>query len=143
MTHNWFFSSDPTSYHWDTLFVKGKDLWDGYRGTAAARYLRQVKKGDKVVCYHGAPDREVYALALAASDAYSSPFRAEQQRHYIVDLKAVQRLPRAIPLKELKTNHALRRMKFLGRLRLPVTPLTEAEYQEILRMGGLKSGQTP
>ena len=142
MSHYWFFASNPTTYHWDTLFVKGKELWNGLRGSAAQRYLRQVRKGDKVVCYHGAPDRLVYALALAASDAYPHPQAVRGQRSYIVDLKAVQRLPRPLPLKELKANRSLRRMKFLGQPRLAVTPLSEAEYHEILRMAGVKPGLT-
>lgn len=141
MSHYWFFASNPTNYHWDTLFVKGKDLWDGYKGNASQRYLRQVRKGDKIVCYHGAPDRLVYALALAASDAYSSAPQPGPQRRTIIDLKAVQRLPRPLLLKELKTNPALRRMKFLGRPRASVTPLSESEYREILRMAGMKQDQ--
>ncbi|MFQ5816488.1 MAG: EVE domain-containing protein [Terriglobia bacterium] len=138
MSRHWFFATNPTRYHWDTLFVKGKDLWDGLRGSRAERYLRQVRKGDKVVCYHGPPDRLVYALALAASDAYLGSPLPRRQRRYIIDLKAVQGLPRPLPLKELKANRSLRRMKFLGQLRLAVTPLSLAEYQEILRMAGLR-----
>lgn len=138
MSHYWFFASNPTYYHWDTLFVKGKDLWNGLRTQAAQRYLRQVRKGDRVICYHGAPERLVYALAQAASDAYSGPSLPRSPRHYIIDLKAVQRLPRPLPLKELKINRTLRRMKFFGQPRLAVTPLSEHEYQEILRLAGLK-----
>src|SRR5229473_3464856 len=25
--HYWIFSADPHHYHWDTLFVKGKEMW--------------------------------------------------------------------------------------------------------------------
>jgi predicted RNA-binding protein with PUA-like domain len=136
--HYWFFASNPTDYHWDTLFVKGKDLWNGLRGTAARRYLRQVRKGDRVVCYHGPPERVVYALALAASDPYPVPAEPGQPPSYIIDLKALERLPRSLSHKELKANRALRRMKFLSQPRLSVTPLSEAEYKEILRMAGMK-----
>ena len=27
--HYWIFSADPHHYHWDTLFVKGKEMWHG------------------------------------------------------------------------------------------------------------------
>jgi len=134
----WFFASNPARYHWDTLFVKGKELWNALRGPSAQRYLRQVRKHDKVICYHGAPDRLVYALAQAACDAYPDPRHAGWLRNYIVDLKAVQRLPRVVPLKELKLNRALRRMKFLGQPGLAVSPLTQAEYYEILRLAGIE-----
>lgn len=132
----WFFTADPTRYHWDTLFVKGKELWNGVRNAAAQRYLKQVRKGDLVTCYHGPPARSVYALATVASEPYPDPY-APDERLLAVDLKAMQLLPRAVPFKEMKENRMLRRMRFLARPRLMVTPLTEHEYQEILRMAGL------
>ncbi len=147
MSHHWFFATNPVHYHWDTLFVKGKDLWDGVQNTTALRYLKQVRKGDKIVCYHGAPDKSVYALAVAASDPYvGAPLprrRAAHRERHLIDLKAVHRLPRQVPLTELRTNRALRRMKFLGRTRLAVTPLSGAEYQEILRLAGLRLDTLP
>ena len=135
----WFFTADPARYHWDTLFVKGKELWDGTRNAAAQRYLKQVHKGDQVACYHGAPDRVIYALASVASNPYPDPF-GRGKGFMVVDLKALQRLPRSVPLKELKTNPILRRMKFLTRPRLAVSPLTEPEFNEILRLAGVPEG---
>jgi len=99
----WIFAADPTRYHWDTLFVKGKELWDGIRNLASQRYLKQVHKGDRIMCYHGAPARSVYALAVAASDPYPHPDE-RQKKFLVIDLKAVERLPRgplAAPLGEL------------------------------------------
>lgn len=139
VSHYWFFATNPVHYHWDTLFVKGKDLWDGLQTKGAERYLRQVRKGDRVICYHGAPDKLVYALAVAASDAYEGPpLGRRTERRTIIDLKAVQKLPRTLQLQELRENRLLRRMKFLGKTRLAVTPLSEAEYREILRLAGFK-----
>jgi predicted RNA-binding protein with PUA-like domain len=136
LSRHWFFSADPTRYHWDTLFVKGKDLWSDIRDSASQRYLKQVRKGDRVICYHGAPDRMVYALATVASDPYPDP-RDLKKRLLIVDLKANERLPRPVPLKEMKGDRALRRMKFLARPRLAVSPLSEHEYNEVLRLAGV------
>lgn len=136
MSRFWILAADPTRYHWDTLFVKGKELWDGIRNPAAQRYLKQVHRGDRIVCYHGPPDRSVYALAAAASDPYPHP--AEREKGLlVVDLRAVERLPRPVPLKELKANRVLRRMRFLARPRQFIAPLTEHEYNEILRLAGL------
>lgn len=136
MSRYWLFSADPTRYHWDTLFVKGKELWDGVKNTAAQRYLKQVHKGDKVLCYHGPPDRALYAIAIVASDPYPDP-HGQDKRLLAVDLKASERLPRQVPYKELKRNRALRRLKFLAQPRLPVSPVTEEDYREILRMAGM------
>lgn len=137
----WLFTSDPTRYHWDTLFVKGKELWNGIRNDAGQRYLRQAHRGDQVVCYHGPPVRSVYATASVASEPYPDPHtHGKRKRFLVVDLKAVHLLPRILPLKELKGNRALRRMRFLQRPRLAVSPLTEQEYNEILRLAGVQLG---
>lgn len=136
VTRYWFLSSDPTRYHWDTLFVKGKDLWAEIRDAASQRYLKQVKRGDKVICYHAAPDRMVYALGTVASDPYLNPHPTKDHL-LIVDLKASDRLPRPVPLKELKGDRALRRMRFLAKPRMAVSPLAEPEYNEILRLAGV------
>lgn len=136
MSRHWFFAADPARYHWDTLFVKGKEMWAGVRNLAAQRYLKHVRRGDTVVCYHGPPERAVYATATVASEPYPDPF-ARGKGFMVVDLKAAQRLPRTVPLKEFKSNPVLRRVKFLAKLRVAVTPLTEKEYHEILRLAGV------
>ena len=60
----WIFTADPHHYHWDTLFVKGKEMWDGAGAKPdAIRALKQVRKGDRVLCYHSAPERALYSTA--------------------------------------------------------------------------------
>ncbi len=132
----WVFASDPAVYHWDTLFVKGKELWSNIRSAKAQRYLKQVRKGDHAICYHGPPARVLYALAQVASDPYPNP-HAPAGNLLVVDLKADQVLPRPVLYKELKLNRALRKMKLLAEPRLPLSPVSEEIYHEILRMAGL------
>jgi predicted RNA-binding protein with PUA-like domain len=55
----------------------------------------------------------------------------------VADLRAMERLPRQIPLDELRTNSSVRKVKFLKNVRLVISPVTEDEYQEILRMAGI------
>jgi predicted RNA-binding protein with PUA-like domain len=55
----------------------------------------------------------------------------------VADLRAMERLPRVVTLDELRNNPALRRVKFLKNVRLIISPVTDEEYQEILRMAGI------
>jgi EVE domain len=72
--HYWIFSADPHHYHWDTLFVKGKEMWHGAGAKPdAVRALKQVKKGDRVLCYHSAPERSIYSIAEVTRDPYPDP----------------------------------------------------------------------
>src|SRR6266566_1427215 len=105
--HYWIFSADPHHYHWDTLFVKGKEMWHGAGAKPdAIRALKQVRKGDRVLCYHSAPERALYSIAEVTRG-------------------------------EMRGNAALRKMKLLKNVRLLISSISDAEYQEILRMAGI------
>ena len=133
----WIFSVNPQVYHWDTLFVKGKEMWRGAGMRADAnRALKQVHKGDRVLCYHAAPERALYAIAEVTRDPYPDPHDRES-RMMVADLRAMERLPRQVTLDELRDNTALRRIKLVKNVRLIVSPVTEEEYQEMLRMAGI------
>jgi predicted RNA-binding protein with PUA-like domain len=55
----------------------------------------------------------------------------------VADLRAMERLPRQIPLDELRNNASVRKVKFLKNVRLIISQVSEEEYQEILRMAGI------
>jgi predicted RNA-binding protein with PUA-like domain len=133
----WLLAVDPRVYHWDTLFVKGKEMWRhaGNRPDAA-RQLKQVHRGDRALCYHGKPEHAVYALAEVTRDPYPDPVEPESKR-LVMDLRAIERLPRQVKLLELRDNKLLRKVKFLKNTRLTICPLSEEEYAEILRMAGI------
>jgi predicted RNA-binding protein with PUA-like domain len=134
---HWLFSADPHHYHWDTLFVKGKEMWRGALNKAdAQRQLKQMHRGDRVLCYHSAPERSLYALAEVTRTPYPDP-GDPTGKNLVADLRALERLPRQVSLEEMRDNPAVRKVKFLKNVRLIVTPLTDEEYQELLRMAGI------
>jgi predicted RNA-binding protein with PUA-like domain len=49
----------------------------------------------------------------------------------------MERLPRQVTLNELRENPSVRKVKFLKNVRLIISPVSEEEYQEILRMAGI------
>jgi predicted RNA-binding protein with PUA-like domain len=135
--HYWIFAADPHHYHWDTLFVKGKEMWHGAGSKAdAIRALKQVRKGDRVLCYHAAPERSLYSIAEVTRDPYPDPHDSEG-RNLVADLRAFEKLPRQVTLPDLRENKLLRKVKFLKNVRLIVSPITDVEYQEILKMAGI------
>jgi predicted RNA-binding protein with PUA-like domain len=135
--HHWIFSADPHHYHWDTLFVKGKEMWHGAAGKPdAIRALKQVRKGDRVLCYHSAPERSLYSIAEVTRDPYPDP-HDPKEKNLVADLRAFERLPRQVTLAELRENRALRKMKLLKNVRVLISSITNEEYLEILRMAGI------
>src|ERR1700675_1813831 len=137
--HYWIFVADPHHYHWDTLFVKGKEMGHGASSKADdIRPLKQVAKGDRVLCYHSALERSFYSIAEVTRDPYPDPHDSKG-KNLVADLRAFEKLPRQVTLAELRANPALRKMKLLKNVRLIVSMISDAEYQEILRMAGIVS----
>ena len=112
-------------------------MWHGAGSKADAnRALKQVRKGDRVLCYHGTPDRSLYSIAEVSRDPYPDPHDRDG-KNLVADLRAFEKLPRQVTLAELRANRALKKVKLLKNVRQTVSPITDLEYQEILKMAGI------
>lgn len=138
MPQYWFFLTDPENYHLDQLFSKGTEVWDGVMGSVAQKYLAEIRKGDRIIGYHTAPEKSAYAVLEAASEPYQNPELKE--KNLLVKVRGVSKFKRSVPLAELRANPRLKQMKLFKMFRpIAVSPLTAAEYREICRLGGLRS----
>src|ERR1700692_4478535 len=109
----WLLAVDPRVYHWDTLFVKGKEMWR-HAGSKpdALRQAKLVQKGDRALCYHGKAEHALYALAEVSR--YPNPYPHDYNpKNMVMDLRAIERLPRQVTLDELRKSKPLRKIKFL------------------------------
>ncbi len=112
-------------------------MWHGAGSKPdAIRGLKQVRKGDRVLCYHAAPERALYSIAEVTRDPYPDP-HDHQGKNLVADLRAFEKLPRQVTLAEMRANSALRKIKLLKNVRLIITAISTEEYQEILRMAGI------
>jgi predicted RNA-binding protein with PUA-like domain len=112
-------------------------MWHGAGSKAdAIRALKQVKKGDRVLCYHSTPVRSLYSIAEITRDPYPDPHDREE-KNLVADLRAFEKLPRPVTLVEMRANPALRKMKLLKNVRLIVSAIADEEYKELLRMAGI------
>jgi len=137
MANYWFFLGDPEAYHYDELFKKKKDVWDGVHGSMAQKYIGEMKQGDLIIGYHTAPEKSAYAVLEAVSDPYQNP--EEKTKNWVIELRGVEKLKQPVPLSELKAHALLKGMKLFKMFRpIAVSPLTAAEYHQIRKMGGLK-----
>lgn len=138
MAKYWLFLSDPESYHYDALFRTKREVWDGVWGSAAQRYLAEIEKGDPILGYHTAPEKSVYCVLEAVGGPCQNP--EEKEKNLVLNVRGVEKLKRPVPLAELKKNPKLKGMKLLRFFRpIAVSPLTAAEFKEILRLGRVKA----
>src|SRR5262249_11531856 len=119
------------------LFVKGKEMWHGAGAKPdVIRALKQVRKGDRVLCYHSAPERSLYFIAEVTRDLYPDP-HDHKGKNLVADLRAFEKLPWQVILVEMRANSALKKMKLLKNVKLLISPISDAEYQKLLHMAGI------
>lgn len=143
--------SEPNSYSISHLKRDKKTAWTGIRNFLARNHMRQMEIGDGILFYHSScAIPGVYGLAEVASKPYPDPTQFDDKGHYhepratkekpvwdLVDIKYVATLPKPVPLSEIREHFPLHGMEILApRSRLSVTPVSESEYNEIVRLGG-------
>ncbi len=135
MVH-WLIKSEPSVYSWD-MFVKDKKTsWTGVRNAQAAINLKAMKTGDLCFFYHSNEGKAVVGIVAVIRPYYPDP-TDETGRFGMVDLKAVQALPRPVTLEAIKVDPALSGMVLVNNSRLSVQPVTEAEWARVCGLGGL------
>jgi len=146
----WLLKADPESFSFDDLWnaPARSTHWDGVRNFQARNYMRdEMKKGDLAFFYHsGGSDpgiigivqivREGYPdlTALDPKDPHYDPkSKAGQSQWSMVDIQAIERLPRPVTLSEMRTNPELEGMPLLQKgNRLSVQKVGAAEWNAVL-----------
>lgn len=128
---SWILSTEPKVYPWTKVRDAGTARWDGIRGPLARKNLRTMRKGDRIVGYHGSPEKALVCLARAASEPYPDP---ADPAWLAVDVCYETALPRPVPLAELRAVPELADMPFLRIPRLSVAPVTDTQWLKILTM---------
>ena len=135
----WLFKSEPDVYSFEDLEKKGKagDEWTGVRNYQARNNMRAMKIGDKGFFYHSNDGLEIVGIVEVAALSHPDSTAAGDARWDCVDIRAVRDVPRPVSLKEIKASPKLAKMALVTSMRLSVQPVTDEEYLEVCRMGGL------
>src|SRR3954466_14619426 len=138
MKQFWLVKSEPAAYSWADLVRDGKTQWTGVRNFTARNNLRAMRKGDAVLYYHSVTEKAVVGIAKVVREAYPDS-TAKEGDWSAVDLAAEKPLGEPVALDEIKRNPKLKEMALLRLSRLSVQPVTAAQFDEIVRMGGSRA----
>ena len=127
---NWLFKEEPTHYSYDDLAKDTKTSWSGVKNPLAQKHLRSVRRGDRVFYYHTGDEKAIVGVMKATGDAYPDP-ADRSGKLYAVDVAPVQKLDRAVTLKEIKADRRFAEFPLTRISRLSVMPVTEAEWTAI------------
>ena len=134
----WLFKSEPFKWSWEQQKAKGEagEGWDGIRNYQARNNMRAMKLGDRAFFYHSNEGLEI--VGVAEVSALSAPdSTTDDERWDCVHIRALCDMPTPVTLKQVKANPKLDKMSLVTSMRLSVQPVTEPEWIEVCRMGGL------
>ena len=134
----WLFKSEPFKWSWEMQKARGEkgEQWDGVRNYLARNNMRAMKLGDKGFFYHSNEGLEVVGIVEVCALAHHDS-TTDDPRWECVDIRAVRDMPKPVTLKDVKANPKLEKMALVTSMRLSVQPVTEDEWIEVCRMGGL------
>jgi predicted RNA-binding protein with PUA-like domain len=150
MPRCWLMKSEPEVYSIDDLRRDGRTTWEGVRNYQARNFMRDdAKPGDPVLYYHSNADPPgVAGLARVARAGYPDPTAldpaseyydpratADDPRWYMVDLEFVEKFPALVSLDDLRGTPGLEKMLVINKSRLSVQPVTDEEFDIVVRLG--------
>ncbi len=141
MANYWLFKSEPFKWSWEQQKAKGEvgEEWTGVRNYLARNNMRAMKIGDKGFFYHSNEGLEVVGIVEVCALSHPDSTAEGDARWDCVDIRAVCDVPKPVTLKTVKETPSLSKMSLVTSMRLSVQPVTEEEYFEVCRMGGLEN----
>jgi predicted RNA-binding protein with PUA-like domain len=146
----WLLKSEPESYGIDHLEREGVACWDGVRNYGARNNLMAMRVGDIGFFYHSSADPPgVAGVCEVVRDAYPDHTQfdpaskyfdpkatPENPRWFMPDVRFVAKLPRFVPLREIKQTPGLEDMELVRWSRLSVSRVSDAEWAIICDLAG-------
>ncbi len=145
----WLMKSEPQVFSYDDLVRVKREAWDGVRNYQARNFMRSMRKGDRAIFYHSnAFPPGVAGVAKIVGEAEPDPTQFDPTSEHrdldsdpadprwdMVTVAPAKRL-NFIPLSEMRTMPELAGSHLLARgNRLSVLPLTEIQFEAIVRRG--------
>ncbi|OGU26811.1 MAG: hypothetical protein A2057_09710 [Ignavibacteria bacterium GWA2_35_9] len=131
MAGHWIFKTDPAQYSFQNLLHDRKITWKQVHNTLALKELRNIKLGDIIIIYHDGDEQQLVGTAEAVSNPYQNP-DSEDPRFLVVDIKAIKKLTKAVPLWEIKSNSMLKDIDLVNIPELNVDSIDFEMWEEIM-----------
>jgi predicted RNA-binding protein with PUA-like domain len=129
----WLVKQEPEAYSFVDLVKDGVTDWTGVRNFQARNNLRAMKRGDKVLFYHSVSEKSVVGLAEVSREEFPDP---TDEKWIAVEIKAVEKFAKPVSLEQIKAEAGLQNIALIKQSRLSVMPLTEDEFDLILKLVG-------
>src|SRR5207247_10715464 len=128
-------NNEPSPVNSNRLERNGGPMRYGAKNPVSLKKLRAMQQGYAALIYHTGDEKAAVGVAEIVTAAYADP-KARDPKLVVVDLKPKGRLPRPVPLADIKADPAFKDHPLVRVGRLSVVPLTAAQWAKLLKMGG-------
>jgi predicted RNA-binding protein with PUA-like domain len=134
----WLMKSEPDAWSWQQQVKKGAkgEAWSGVRNHQAKPNLMKMKKGERAFFYHSNIGKEIVGILEVIREHYPDPTAKAGDPWVVVDVKALEPLPKPVTIDDVKAEPKLRAMVLVNNSRLSVQPVTAEEWKLVCKMGG-------
>lgn len=129
----WLLKTEPTVYSYADLERDGETMWDGVAQPHALQNLRKIVPGDTAIIYHTGDERAAVGLADVTRGYYVNP-EQDDQKLAVCDVRARERMPRPVTLKEIKACAELKDWDLVRLARLSVVEVSDAQWKCLCRL---------
>ena len=135
----WLMKSEPDAWSWDSQVKKGAkgEAWTGVRNHTAKLNLMKMRQGDRAFFYHSNIGKEIVGVVEIVREHFPDPTAEAGSPWVVVQVKALEPLPKPVTLGAIKAEPKLKDMALLKYSRLSVQPVTAEEWKLGCKMGGL------
>lgn len=135
----WLFKTEAETFSWEMQKKRGAkgEPWSGVRNWQAARNMKAMKKGELGFFYHTGDEKQIVGIVEVIGEYRKDP-TDETGKFGLVDVKAVEDVPKPVTLAQVKADPKLKDMVLAKVARLSVQPVTAEEWKYICKLGGVK-----
>ena len=132
----WLVKTEPKEWSWQQQVKSGNKgvEWNGVRNFQAAKYLKNMKIGDKCFFYHTGKEKKIIGIVEIVKEHFLD--RTDKSNKFVsVALKTLKPLKRAVKLAEIKKNRDFVDLALVKQSRLSVMEIDLKSWKKICKMG--------
>ena len=129
----WLLKSEPSTWSWENQVKNKITMWDGVRNYQARNNLMKMKKKDLCFFYHSVLEKKIIGIVEVVKEHYPDP-TDKTGRFVATDVKVKKRLKKPVTLEIIKSTPKLSNMSLIKQSRLSVMPITNIEWDIILKI---------
>ena len=132
MNKHWLFKTDPAEYSFSDLLEEREYTWTNATNVIDKKGIRNIKKGDTLVFFHGGDERKIVGTAEVITDSFRNDENISG--NIVVNIRPLRKLDKPVALWELKLNPKFKDFDLLKCPELNIFSINDEQWDEILIM---------